>query len=433
MARSEASVGTQWSEPMVRPICQPTAADSSPPVIILSFNVSYTGLGVARCLAGRGMRVVGLSAGGGVFGNFSRSYEVRFAPDSANQPEELAKFLLQATNELAGAVIFPTADFDILFLDRFRSELEAHYRLVIPSHECLQQVLDKHALVSKAIQAAVPVPRTVVVRSANDLDRVPTQAGFPCVMKPIWAYHWRQTGAWEKVGGRKAIPVANMEELRREYQRVATVRQEVLIQELILGGPEQLASACGYVNEKSEPLAYFTARIIFKHPDHLGTGCLVENEDIPELLEPTLRLWRALDYKGFADVEYKRDSRTGEWKLIEINTRPWWWHELGTASGANLSWVAYCHLTGRRVAPIRKQIVPTKWIAEDALLYFFLRGIYHREIRLRSFWKKFSGRRIYGVFAWNNPWPFFRCLFAVTLPNIASQFLAKVWNRKRMA
>jgi len=83
----------------------------------------------------------------------------------------------------------------------------------------------------------------------------------------------------------------------------------------------------GYVDEHSEPLAYFTARKILQFPDDFGTGCLVQSESLPELVEPTKRLWLALQYEGMAEVEYKHDPRTDEYRLIEINTRP-----LGPAS-----------------------------------------------------------------------------------------------------
>src|SRR5215831_10749206 len=74
------------------------ASDNRPvyeevPVIIL--NLFYTGLGIARDLAGCSMRVVGLSAHPKIFGNFTRLCEVRSAPNSQERPEALKEFLLQ--------------------------------------------------------------------------------------------------------------------------------------------------------------------------------------------------------------------------------------------------------------------------------------------------------------------------------------------------
>ncbi|HET7208493.1 MAG TPA: hypothetical protein VFI95_18095, partial [Terriglobales bacterium] len=64
---------------------------SWPPVVIL--NMFYSGLGIARQLAGRGMRVIGLSADRSIYGNFTRLCEVRQAPNSNDDPEGLREFL----------------------------------------------------------------------------------------------------------------------------------------------------------------------------------------------------------------------------------------------------------------------------------------------------------------------------------------------------
>src|SRR5258706_1013108 len=122
------------------------------PVVIL--NMSYSGLGIARALAGRGIRIVGLSADRGIYGNFTRSCEVTCAPDSETEPERLAAFLLDRRDHWSGAVIFPTNDFDVLFLDRFRRELAPHYRLAVPPADRLIRSIDKLALVEAAHRAA---------------------------------------------------------------------------------------------------------------------------------------------------------------------------------------------------------------------------------------------------------------------------------------
>jgi len=394
------------------------------PVIIL--NLFYTGVGIARDLAGSGLRVVGLSAHPNIYGNFTRFCEVRQAPNSQEKPEALQEFLLEATGELRGAVIFPTRDLDVLFLDRHRDKLEPHYRLAIPPRECLMQVLDKHALVNVARKAGVAVPRTLALHSEHELSRVAEEVGFPCVVKPISSYHWRESNNWDMVGGRKAFLVTSQEELTREYEQVRWANPEILVQEWIPGNTESISVLGGYVGENSQPLASFTARKIVQSPDDFGTGCVIRSEEIPELLEPTLRLWQALNYQGMAEVEYKRDSRTGKFLLIEMNTRHWDQHGLGRASGINLSLTAYKHLTGQNVTPMRTTTKRATWIAEDSFLFYCLRGFYRRELRLGRLWRQLPRPRIYGIFSWSDPWPFVRYMFGVMLPGVAKQAFRKL-------
>lgn len=55
----------------------------------------------------------------------------------------------------------------------------------------------------------------------------------------------------------------------------------------------------------------------------------------PALLDAGLRLLDALAWHGVAMVEFKRDRRTGEFMLIEINAKFWGSTELALRAGVN--------------------------------------------------------------------------------------------------
>jgi len=286
--------------------------------------------------------------------------------------------------------------------------------------------MDKNELVRVARQVGVSTPKTVEVHHAGELARVPGEVGFPCVVKPVSSFHWRQRESWKRVGARKAFRVENAKQLENEYKRVSMVHPSILVQEWIPGCANQIVVLGGYVDENSEPLAYFTARKIVQSPDDFGTGCVVQSEDIPELLEPTSRLLKALRYQGMAEIEYKRNEATGEFELIEINTRHWDQHQLGRASGVNLTWTAYCHLAGRPVRPDSTSIRQVKWVAEDALILYLLSGMYRRRVRLANLCKDLGGRRMYGIFAWNDPRPFLHYVLSCLLPMIGRSLLKRL-------
>jgi D-aspartate ligase len=402
-----------------------TGGGGNPAALVL--NLFYSGLAIARDLAPHGVRVIGLSANRKIYGNFSRFCETRFIPDTQESPDDLAKVLLDYAPELQGSIIFPTRDADVLFLDRYREALEPYYCLNIPPRDVLMRVLNKYELVRAAIRAGVPVPRTALVSSHAELRDVETNVGFPCVLKPVQSVQWRMGDSWNRVGARKAIQISNPDELRREYDLVSAVNEQVLIQEMVPGPAENIVILGGYVGSDSKPLAVFTARKLVQTPDDFGTGCVVEAVDIPELHAMTARLFAELEYQGMAEVEYKQDSATGEYKLIEINTRHWDWHQLGNASGINVSLAAYSHLAGKPYAPGRvDRSARARWIGEDAFLMYALRNLYWRRIGFRDLLRKIRGHRMYGVFAWNDPIPFIRYFFSVMLPEVASAIFNKI-------
>lgn len=400
---------------------------SLPAVVIL--NLSYSGLGIARDMAGHGVHVVGLSSDRKIYGNFTRACEVWFAPDAKREPEKLADFLLSSVSALGGAVVFPTSDFDVLFLDRFRTSLEPHYRLSIAARDSLLRIMNKQALFLAAVSAGVAAPKTVTVTDAEQLAHAGKEIGFPCVVKPISSIHWRPKEDCRTAHNAKAVRARNLDELNNEYANASKLYPGVLLQEWVAGDADKLAVLGGYADESSELLAYFTAKKIIQTPDEFGTGCLVESVELPALLEPTRRLLRSLRYRGMAEVEYKFDSTTGQYKLIEINPRHWDWHRLGSASGVNLTWTAYCHLVGRPIdrAPLRT--APAKWIAEDTLAYYCFQRALHREIDARKLFKGLSGQRIYGIFAWGDPAPFLHYSVAVGLPRLGKKIVAELRHR----
>jgi predicted ATP-grasp superfamily ATP-dependent carboligase len=395
-----------------------------PPVVIL--NMFYSGIGIARDLRGRGMRVVGLSAHSDIYGNWTRLCEVRRAPNSLEESEKLFDYLSSMAGEFEGAVIFPTRDADVFFLDRFRHELGKHYRLAIPPRDVLFRVTRKNELVLAAIRAGVAVPRTMVATTAADLDRVATEVGFPCVVKPISSVEWRAGENWERVGGHKAFRADNVEQLRSDYQRLHRISPDLLIQEMVPGPVEQIVIMGGYVGKNSAPLAYFTARKLVQSPDDFGTGCLVQSEPLADVVPLTTRLWKFLDYQGMAEVEYKLDARDGQYKLIEINTRHWDWHQLGCHSGINLSWVAYCDLVGIPLPDVQRPVQICKWVGEDVLLLHALSGLVNPGQRTPKLWRKLSGSRTYGIFAWNDPWPLCRYTLTVIFPSLVKSLVRKI-------
>jgi predicted ATP-grasp superfamily ATP-dependent carboligase len=405
------------------------AAFGQPPVIVL--NVFHTGLGIARQLWGTGVRVIGLSAHSQIYGNSSRLCEVRRAPNSQEHPEQLADLLVRIATDLQGAVVFPTRDADILFLDRFRAELEPFYTLAIPPKQVVSRVMDKAAVAQTAVNTGIPVPGTTVVKDESTLRSAAEAVGFPCVVKPISSVHWRQGNNWNRVGARKAFRVMNFLELQQVYDRIRGVHSEVLLQEWIPGGDDQLTIWGGYLSEQGHPLAYFTARKILQSPPEFGTGLAVETASIPALCDPSVRLCNALDYHGIAEIEYKLDSRDGQFKLIEINPRHWDWHELGRACQINITRVAYCALTGQKMQEVRPTFANTKWVAEDTFLMHALSRVYRRKTDALKPWRELGGHRIYGIFSWIDPMPFVRYFSAVILPKIAMSVIAKFSRRVR--
>ena len=394
-------------------------AGTKPPALVM--NMFYTGLGVARSLGERGVPVLGLSNRRNLYGNFTRYAKTVICPDSRDEPEALLRFLVELGRKLnAQAVIFPTRDDDLVFLDRFRAELQPYFRIVAAETAPLEACLDKWQTSQWAIRAGVPAPKCWMVRERRDIERVAPEAVYPCVLKPLAAHYWRRGENWRLVGARKAVAIQSERELRSEYAAIAQADERALVQELIPGGDENLAIAACYLDRQSRWVRGFNIRKLVQVPAGFGTGCIVESVHRPELFEPAERLLRAMGFTGIAEVEFKWDARDRQYKLIEVNPRPWDQHRLGSACGVDLIYAAYCDHAGIPAPSFGPAVAGRKWIAEDTFLTTALRMLWRRDRRLFSLFRQARGKRIYAVWSWRDPAPWFVQMFGEFIPGLVA-------------
>ncbi len=398
------------------------------PAVVM--NVFYTGLGIARSLGERGVPVLGLTSQRSAYGCYTRYAQSVFCPDSRAEPDRLVEFLIDMGSTLdSRAVLFPTRDDDLILLDRSRKELDPYFSLVVPPSSALDICLNKWETFEAARRAAVPTPNTWVLEGWSDVERRCAEVSYPCVLKPVSAHAWRRGENWSLVGERKAIPIASAQELLAEYRTIARANSAVLLQELIPGPDDSLVIAACYVNRESHWVAGFNTRKILQVPSGFGTGCIVQSALCPELSAPTRRLLESMEYQGIAEVEYKWDSAAQEYKLIEINPRPWDQHRLGNAAGVDLIYLAYCDHAG---LPPPKLGVPRtghKWIADDTFVRMLVHSARTGKPGIPALLHLARGRRIYGIWSAKDPLPSVTFWLTIFVPEIAGS----LWRRVRSA
>ena len=341
-------------------------------------NPFYTGIGIARSLAEAPVKVYALAWSHDAPGLHSRFFEkVYDVPDGRDEPEALCRRLLELRRlHDETPVLFPTRDFDVLFLHSHRDCLGTSYHILQPAGPAVPRLLDKLELAQLASDCGIAAPPTVACRSDRDCEEACTTLNFPVVLKPRRAYEWRQKGIWEHLRGRKAIVAPTPAALQEEYRSLSSLTEEVLAQEYVQGEDSDIVVCGCYVDQRGELQAHFTARKSLQDPPLFGTGCLVETADIPDIVGPSVTLLNAAGYAGLAEIEFKHDRASNRFLLIEINPRHWDQHELGTRVGVNVTWAAYQGALGRPFraqAPKYEPNRPGRWIAERELFLLLVR------------------------------------------------------------
>jgi len=409
-------------------------------------NPYYSGLGIARSLRARGVALIALSSEPDAPGAKSRYFDrVHIVPNGRDEPDALFRRLTEIAREhRVRPVIFPTRDFDILFLHEYREALNPFLSLPQPQESSILRMMDKLELARFASGIEIPAPVTVTCVSAEDLERQMQALRFPVIMKPRFAYQWRRKGQWERVGAQKAIIAETAVEALSSYRRVADVTQEVILQEYVPGEDSEIVVCCCYMDKQQELKGHFTARKLQQVPALTGTGTVVEAIDVAPIVPTSVRLLKAFGYSGLAEIEYKHDRRTDTYVLIEINPRHWDQHELGSLVGVNLSWLAYADMIGAQLsqcAPNYGVGIRHKWVAEAELAQGSVRKIWG-ELQMPadtagSFKRRastiarnvgelnelLSGRKIFGMSSFGDPLP-----GILTWLRLGAGGLASLWN-----
>jgi predicted ATP-grasp superfamily ATP-dependent carboligase len=382
-----------------------TSSHRDRPVAVV-LNMHYTGLALARALHGHGFQVYGLSSDPTLFGNASRTIEYHPCPDTEREPAQCRNYLRDFAQRLGRrALLLPTRDHDLNFIRACRAELEEYYDLSLAPNDVLDRILDKEKLFALARSLNVPCPQSFWIHAPHEFRAVPASVAFPCVIKPVSASQWRKPGIWEAVGMRKAVIAETAAELERFYDAIAPLDSLMCVQEFIPGDDTELAILGAYVNARSGAQVWYTARKLLQYPAFAGTGIAVRSAAVPQIVEPSLKLLAAVGYSGPAEVEFKYDRRTGDFKLIEINTRFWDQHALGAACGADLVGALVDDLLHGRARRSGGDGASVTWIAEDGLVTSWLGNRRRREqapARYREAWR---GRKTLAVWSWKDPWP----------------------------
>jgi len=361
----------------------------------------FQALGVARSLGRQNIPVYLLDKGLCI-GRFSR-YIWKFAkcPD-AKEESLLFQFLIDLARKehLEGWLLYPNDDDTVRFLARNKEQLEKYYRVTTPPWEIVKFACEKRQTYEFAERCGIAVPKTFFPRNVAELEQLDME--FPVIIKPsVKEPFYSRTG-------RKAIRTDSIKELIDEFTRVREVigDSEIMIQEFIPGGGENLYSV-GSLFKNGELLAKIVARRLRQHPMDFGHATTyAETVDIPEMEELATRILRAMGYYGLSEVEFMWDPRDKQYKLIEINPRPWGWHTLAIGAGVDLPYLLYRDMLGEEVGQNEIAPRPAKWIRLVTDTPTVMSALLKGRLRFGDYINSLKGKKQFAVFSFKDPLPF---------------------------
>lgn len=299
----------------------------------------------------------------------------------------------------AGWLLIPTQDEVVELVARNHDALASRFTLVTQGWDVLQYACDKGRMNAMARATGVTTPMTWYPHDEDDLANLAIT--YPAIIKPTVSIRLQHAMR------RKALPAANLEEMRAQYRLALTAApaSEIMIQEIIPGGGECQFSVAAYARE-GKIIASMTARRTRQYPIDYGLGSsFVEACEIPDILEDARKLLAYMRLTGMVEVEFKQDPRNGANKLLDINVRPWGWHTLAIACGLDFPMMQYCDVMGLPVSAMPPHY-DYRWLRAvtdlPAGIALTRAGMTTPLAYLRSL---VAGKTTCSVFSWSDPLP----------------------------
>lgn len=244
---------------------------------------------------------------------------------------ESAAMLARLARSEGASWVVPTSDTSLQIVCAAYEELSRFCAIGAPPPSIVQRVLDKSITLTMAAQAGVPVPISMTIERASDLEAALEHMRFPIVAKPgdksRKTSHQFKTRTFESA-----------EELRTTFATQSRFGEGLLFQSYHGGqgvGIELLIA-------KGKLVTSFQHRRLSENPPSGGVAVVAIAEAVDAmLLDYSMRLLRALEWEGVAMVEFRHDRETGETALMEVNGRFWGSLPLNTIAGVDFPLYAW--------------------------------------------------------------------------------------------
>ncbi len=350
------------------------------------------GLAVVRALGNKGLRIVAMTYSKNDIAQFSRYVsEVVHIPHPEQEPDRFLDCLLSSAQRWEGALILETADHTAVVLSRHKEELSKHYRIATPDWEVFQKFIEKENTYELAKERAVPHPKSQPLGCVADLSTRPDIL-YPCILKPVRSFEFVNRF------GVKNFMVRHEEEAQEKLKLCLELGIPVILQEIIPGPDGNLYKLQGYINSRGDMVGKFFHRKVRQNPPHFGVMRVgISTERCPEVEELTQRLLCPVNYRGYFSIEFKKDPRDGQLKLMENNCRMPRSGLLAIGSGVNFPWMIFLDLVKNQQVDVTEYQVGTYWIELYTDLSNSLSRHGEEDISLREYIRPYVAR--YKVFA----------------------------------
>ncbi len=376
-----------------------------PAAVILGANF-YTPLGAIRTLGRRGVKVYALDY------HFPSAYALAskyvfqkvLCPNVNIDEKETARFLIDFGKQFAERpVLMAGHDNYAILMSRYAEELAAYYRIPQNPPGLLEEIINKKGLYRIAQKHGLQMPLSFFAESNSDPGEMVGRMRFPCMIKPALSHEFA------RIFRSKCLIATDKNSLSGALAQTQAAGLEVMVQEIIPGFDDCMYVYDTYINGDGRATHTLTAQKLRQFPINFGSSTLTHHCYDPEIAALGLEYMQRIGYRGYGEIEFKRDPVSGELYMIEINARLSSLNILFDKCGIEFAYVHYRDLIGDPLPDYHLQ-EEKPWAFWHAYEDFFSTRAYlkSRQLRLKEILLPWlNHRKAHAIWAADDPKPLF--------------------------
>lgn len=364
--------------------------DIKPGVIIIEGHVQ--GLSNVRALGELGIPVWVIDKSDCI-ARYSK-YCQNFAICPEYESTSFIDFLIQLSEKhnLKNWLLLPSNDHLVYNIAKNKEKIGYYFKLITEDLTTISKIYDKVELLKISGEIGVDYP--FYETYSTPLECRTTSLDFPVITKGINSLSFYKKTKTKVVFSNSLVELEN--NLKILVSKIPI--KDTFTQEILPYSEEHKTTSFTCFSVKGEIKAHWIGVKLREHPLRFGTATLAESTEKAELLLPSQKLMRTLQYTGICEIEYLLDLRDNKYKLIEINARSWLWVGLAKACGVNYAKLAYDYVNGFEIQEIKSYQIGMVWFNPITNIFFGIKGLLLGRVKLRSVLENLPKKKINALF-----------------------------------
>jgi len=341
-------------------------------------NGSYhNSLTIVRSLARKNIPVIVGDESRGIKSYFgegmlSRYVSHRFLyPSPEKSPSEFIEKINKISRKYGARVLFPVGSDTYITISAYREQLSKDIKMALADDAIIQKAHDKYRCLRYAESIGIPFPKFVLLKNVTDFEEL-NEFGLPLIVKPrkgAGNFGVKILNSLEEVikMSKKLVEKSLRDAGQNNNDSIIYDESDPMIQEFV-DGP--VVDACA-IAEHGDIRGILTQVRVKTLPPKGGYGVMNRTEKIPAVIEMADHLLSNLKWHGLAQVEFKYDTKTKQYKLMEINPKFWGTLALSVAAGIDFPYMAYLLATNNQIEAFSsfKENCVFRWVLPNELFH----------------------------------------------------------------